>query len=186
MSAASVAFGSRASCSAKDPLTGDIELPCVDTAPDSPAAALDVEKTTADLVAQMQEELSALRAKNEKMLANLRHKKSLLEEATASNKDLQEDMRSKETNLQNNIVSLKNDLKNVTASRDKFKTKLRIESDLLKQARMDSEKLERQLKQSEKTRAMERELLNLYRELGNNTGYHTWGKRIRILEAQVV
>ena len=48
--------------------------------------------------------------------------------------------------------------------------KLHIESELLKQARLDSEKPERQLKQSEKTRAMERELLKLYRELGNHTG----------------
>ena len=152
---------------------------------DPAALNLDVNKTTLELVAEMQDEISALRAKNEKIVANLRHKKSLLEQSSISNKHLQEELSSQERCLDARIASLRSGIENVTASRDNLKNKLRIEKELLTQARLDNEKLQRQLKQSEKARTMERELLDLYRELGNHTGYHTWGKRIRILEAQL-
>lgn len=136
-------------------------------------------------VENLQKEISALQAKNQKVVANLRHKKSLLEEAATKYKDLAEEMRSQEASLHTRIASLRGGLENVTASRDELKMKLRIEKQLHTQARMEKEKLQCQLKQSEKARAMERKLLDLYRELGNHTGYYTWGRRIRVLEASL-
>lgn len=177
-SAAGADLGATASFTGT-PLPGDMIVPCVDT------AALDVEKNMPDLVVDMQNEISALRARNEKVVANLRNKKSLLEQAAKRNAHLQEEIRSKERNLHSRIASLRGGIENVSASRDNLKNKLRIEKELLAQARMDKEKLQHQLKQSEKARAMERELLDLYRVLGNHTGYYNWGKRIRILEGQL-
>ncbi|GAX16434.1 hypothetical protein FisN_19Lh011 [Fistulifera solaris] len=136
-------------------------------------------------VSELQREVEALRAKNEKVIANLRNKKALLEEAKKKNQRL-EDKLSQESSLHSQIASLRAGIENLTAARDNLRNKLRIEKELHTQARLEKEKAQHQLKRTEKLRAAELELLDLYRKFGNHSGFHGWGKRIRKLEAEVL
>ncbi|GAX19440.1 hypothetical protein FisN_19Hh011 [Fistulifera solaris] len=160
-----------------DMLDSCLEKPVLPALPD--------EKILPDSVFELQKKVEALRAKNEKVIANLRNKKALLEEATKKNKRLEDEL-NQERNLHTQIASLRTGIENLTATRDNLRNKLRIEKELHTQARLEKEKAQRQLKQTEKLRSAELELLDLYREFGNHSGFHGWGKRIRKLEAEVL
>jgi hypothetical protein len=158
----------------------------LDSSLDKPVeATLRDEKIITDSVSELKKEVEALRAKNEKVIANLRTKKALLEDTTKKNQRLEDEL-SQARNLHTQIASLRTGIENLTATGDNLRNRLRIEKELHTQARLEKEKVQRQLKQTEKVRAAELELLDLYREFGNHSGFHGWGKRIRKLEAQLL
>jgi hypothetical protein len=125
----------------------------------------------------LQQELTLVISQRSKLAANLRQRKSLLIAAAAS--------RAEQALQHQQLVSVRSGLQQVGAVRDDLKQKLRVKQEILVATRSDRDQCERCLKKMEKERGMEVQLLALYRELANHTGYYKWGKRIRMLEQEL-
>ena len=76
-------------------------------------------------------------------------------------------------------------LKTVGATRDGLRSKLRVQTNALRDAVAAKESTERELRRVTSGRKNERELLELYRNLASSTGYFKWGKQIRALEKEL-
>lgn len=74
----------------------------------------------------------------------------------------------------------------VTTDRDTIKNNLVQTTQTAKEYHATIGQLREQLAGLSKIGTAERKLLALYRELGHHTGYHKWGKAIRVAEAALV
>ena len=87
--------------------------------------------------------------------------------------------------LQTQVSSLKTGLQKVTAKREEYKQKVRVQQELEQLLKTNCHELEKQASLHDKQRDAEQKILDLYRELANNTGFKAWGKRIRMAEAEL-
>lgn len=127
-----------------------------------------------DRIRELESQVSHLHVQKSKIVANLKSKKS----------DLSECQKSLQKVLEQN-GDLRRGLERLQEARDALKTKLCVKRECLREAYDSKAELSRDLKKLQSEREMERELLDLYRELGRHTGYHNYGKQIRVLESKL-
>ena len=145
-------------------------------------------KAHEEKIQALEAQLGQAEAQRSRMAEKLKKRKQLLIEAEQNRVTMESrlaEAKEQIAELQNENADIRSGLQSVVAVRDDLKNKLRVKQEILKEARMEKEDVERKLKRSEQQRALEVELLENYRKLATHTGFFKWGKTIRLLEAEL-
>lgn len=139
-------------------------------------------------VDKLKAEVTSIKNQKNKTVQNMRAKLATLQDAE---KDLEQakknvsELHQSQRRLMEQNQKLRNGIQNITFSRDDMKIKLMNLKEVNKELRLSKTEMERKMAKVERDGKNTEELLKKYRELAIHTGYHHFGKQIRMLESSL-